>query len=57
MGALLDPFGVRWAIATHVKELTAEEMRRAGEEFASKMAGAQGGARREGAGSSEAPAA
>ena len=56
MGALLDPYGVRWSIATHVKDMTAEEMRKAGEEFASKMAGAQGGGR-EGAGSSEAPAA
>jgi hypothetical protein len=53
MGSLLDPFGVRWSIATHQKDLSEEEVRRAGEEFARNMAqrGPQGG------GSSEAPAA
>src|SRR5919198_1866291 len=44
MGALLDPFGVRWTVATHVKDMTPEEMRAGGEEFARKMA--QGGAQR-----------
>lgn len=33
-----DPFGYTWSFATHVKDLTAEEMRRAGEEFARTMA-------------------
>jgi PhnB protein len=33
-----DPFGYSWSFATHQKDLTAEEMRRAGEEFARKMA-------------------
>ncbi len=33
-----DPFGYVWSFATHVKDLTVEEMRRAGEEFARNMA-------------------
>jgi len=33
-----DPFGYEWTIASRVKELTTEEMRAAGEEFAKKMA-------------------
>jgi PhnB protein len=32
-----DPFGYLWSFATHQKDLTEEEMRRAGEEFARKM--------------------
>jgi uncharacterized glyoxalase superfamily protein PhnB len=32
-----DPFGYLWSFATHQKDLTAEEMRRAGEEFARQM--------------------
>ena len=32
-----DPFGYRWSFATHVKDLTMDEMKRAGEEFARKM--------------------
>jgi PhnB protein len=32
-----DPFGYVWSFATHQKDLTAEEMRRAGEEFARSM--------------------
>jgi PhnB protein len=35
-----DPFGYQWSFATHQKDLTQEEMRRAGEEFARSM-GAQ----------------
>ena len=35
-----DPFGYTWSFATHVKDLTAEEMRRGGEEFARTMASA-----------------
>ena len=34
-GTLLDPFGHRWMLATHVEDVTAEEMER-------RMAGAQG---------------
>jgi PhnB protein len=55
MGALLDPFGVLWTVATHVKDMTEEEMRAGGEEFARKMA--QGGAQHEGGGGPQAPAA
>ena len=33
-----DPFGYVWSFATHTKDMTAEEMRRAGQEFARKMA-------------------
>jgi hypothetical protein len=55
-GGILDPFGVRWGIATHRKDMTQEEQRAAGEEFMKKMAAGGGGP--EGAsGSSEAPAA
>ncbi|WP_243338375.1 VOC family protein [Anaeromyxobacter soli] len=32
-----DPFGYMWSFATHQKDLTPEEMRRAGEEFARSM--------------------
>ena len=33
-----DPFGYVWSFATHTKDMAAEEMRRAGQEFARKMA-------------------
>ena len=33
-----DPFGYTWSFATRQKELTAEEMRRGGEEWARRMA-------------------
>lgn len=32
-----DPYGYLWSFATHQKDLSAEEMRRAGEEFARSM--------------------
>jgi PhnB protein len=32
-----DPFGYLWSFATHQKDLTEDEMRRAGQEFATKM--------------------
>ena len=35
--AVADPYGYTWSFATHQKDLTAEEMRRAGEEFARSM--------------------
>jgi uncharacterized glyoxalase superfamily protein PhnB len=35
--AVRDPFGYQWSFATHVKDLTEEEMRRAGEAFARSM--------------------
>jgi uncharacterized glyoxalase superfamily protein PhnB len=40
-GAVSDPFGYEWEFATRVKNLTPEEMRRAGQEFARKMAAGQ----------------
>ncbi|HEX9291884.1 MAG TPA: VOC family protein [Anaeromyxobacteraceae bacterium] len=42
-GMVIDPFGMPWGISTHVKDLSEEEMRRAGEEFAKKMATQGGG--------------
>jgi uncharacterized glyoxalase superfamily protein PhnB len=43
-GKVTDPFGHEWGIATRVKELTFEEMRRAGEAWMAQMAGAGQGA-------------
>jgi len=40
-GMVSDPFGYEWTIATRVKDMTKEEMQRAGEEFARKMAANQ----------------
>lgn len=42
--SIVDPFGYGWTFATHVKDLTEEEMRRAGEEFARTMASSSVGA-------------
>ena len=36
-GSIHDPFGHIWAIATHIKDLTEEEMKKAAEEAFSKM--------------------
>jgi len=36
-GAIQDPFGHIWSIATHIKDLTKEEMKKAAEEAFSKM--------------------
>ena len=44
MATVIDPFGYLWNFATHVKDLTREEMRRAGEEFARTMASGSMGA-------------
>jgi uncharacterized glyoxalase superfamily protein PhnB len=46
VAAVADPYGYLWSFATHQKDLTAEEMKRAGEEFARKMQ--QGGAQPQG---------
>ena len=40
-GSLIDPFGYRWGVATHVEDIAPEEMKRRSEEFMKKMA-AQG---------------
>jgi len=36
-GSIEDPFGHRWSIMTHIKDLTPEEMKRAAEEAFEKM--------------------
>ena len=38
MGQLEDPFGHYWSLAQHVKDMTPEEMKKAGEEFFAHMA-------------------
>jgi uncharacterized glyoxalase superfamily protein PhnB len=42
-GTVVDPFGQVWGIATHVKDLSPEEMRRGAEEFAARMRSSGGG--------------
>ena len=37
-GKLKDPFGHKWSIATHVKDMSADEMRRSMDEAMKKMA-------------------
>jgi len=39
MGNFTDPFGLNWTLATHVKDVTPEEMKRGQEEFMKQMAG------------------
>ena len=41
-GKVTDPFGHEWGIATHVKDLTDEEIRKAGDEWMMKMEAQQG---------------
>jgi PhnB protein len=38
MAHVADPFGQKWAIATHVKDMTPEEMQKAMAEFTKQMA-------------------
>jgi len=38
MGTVSDPYGQVWMLGTHQKDLSMEEMRKAGQEFAAKMA-------------------
>ena len=40
MGAFEDPFGYKWNLATHTKDMTPEEMKTAGETWMKQMAGA-----------------
>jgi hypothetical protein len=40
-GELQDPFGHRWAIATHTRDLTPRQMAAAAEEAMKKMAAGQ----------------
>jgi len=37
-GTLTDPFGYRWGLATHIEDVTPEEMQRRSAEFTAKMA-------------------
>ena len=41
-GKVTDPFGHEWGIATRIKELTPEQMQKAGEEWMAKFAQGQG---------------
>jgi len=41
MGSFEDPFGIHWTIATHVKDVTPEEMKRGQEAFMKEMVGAK----------------
>ena len=37
MAHVIDPFGQKWALAARVKEMTPEEMKKAGEAFVAQM--------------------
>jgi uncharacterized glyoxalase superfamily protein PhnB len=37
MGTLVDKWGNQWSLAQHIKDMTPEEQKKAGEEFAAKM--------------------
>jgi uncharacterized glyoxalase superfamily protein PhnB len=37
MGSLIDPFGNRWTLAQHIKDLTPEEMKKAQDAFVASM--------------------
>jgi PhnB protein len=39
MGHVVDPFGQKWTIATHIKDMTPEEMKKAEADFVAKSAG------------------
>lgn len=39
MGKFEDPFGYKWTLATHTKDMTPEEMKKAGEIWMKEMAG------------------
>jgi len=36
-GLVLDPYGIRWSLATHVKDLSPEEMKKGQDEMMKKM--------------------
>jgi PhnB protein len=38
-GQFEDPFGYRWTLATHTKDMTPEEMKKAGQDWMKQMAG------------------
>lgn len=41
LSSVQDPFGHSWTIATHIEDVSPEEMQRRAEEWAAQMAGAQ----------------
>jgi PhnB protein len=41
MSTVQDPFGHTWTIATHIEDVSPEEMQKRSEEWASQMAGSQ----------------
>jgi PhnB protein len=41
MAVVLDPYGHKWSLATHVEDLTHEEIKKRGEAFMKQMAGAK----------------
>jgi PhnB protein len=41
MGAIYDPFGHKWSIATHIEDLSHEEIQKRGAQFMKQMAGAK----------------
>jgi uncharacterized glyoxalase superfamily protein PhnB len=41
MGSFEDPFGLRWTLASHVKDMTPDEMMKGQAEFMKQMAGAK----------------
>ena len=40
MGSLIDPFGYRWTIAQHIKDVSPADMKKGQEEFMKQMASA-----------------
>ena len=40
-GQFEDPFGYKWTVATHIKDMTPEEMKKAGEAWMKEMAGSR----------------
>jgi PhnB protein len=37
IGQITDPFGQKWCLATHIKDMTPEEQKKAGEAFVAQM--------------------
>jgi uncharacterized glyoxalase superfamily protein PhnB len=41
IGQITDPFGQKWCLATHIKDMTPEEQKKAGEAFVAQMSQAK----------------
>ncbi len=39
MGTLVDPFGVRWMVATHVRDVSEEDLAKAAADYSGDEAG------------------